>query len=152
MRTLWWVMGASAVGKKTLIREALVNAAVRTSLGLPDRIEAAWMGHGAVSAEDVAAVAQSAAPDTLLRWQFGREALLPELRGLRHVLLLVVAEPGVHYARMLAREGERWSQHGLVDEAEAVRELAFGIAAAHGLPLRVVEASSEYRVHEVVSA
>lgn len=148
--TLWWVMGASAVGKKTLMRAAVEEASVRAALGLSDGIWAAWVNDGPLEPVDAAAIALGHDGDVLLRWQFGREAAMTrdDWRGHRQGVILVEADPVVHYARMQAREGDRWTPEMLAGEAAAVRALAGLMAhACEGL-FRVVDASQGYRVVE----
>ena len=151
MRTIWWVMGASAVGKKALIQAAVVNPDVRAALGL-STCEAAWMDDGPLSVDEWIRMVDGTASDVLVRWQFGREAAMSLLDwdGMRHGLMLVVAEPDVHYARMRAREGDRWTQEGLVAEADGVRALATDLGRRDGLPVLVVDTTAGYRVEAPV--
>ncbi len=144
MNTLWWVMGASAVGKKTLIRRALAEPSVRMEVGLAADVRAIWMNEGPIDPDDVTGI--SAGGDVLLRWQFGREASFG-LLGARRAVLLVIVDPAVHYTQMLMREGARWTSAHLAFEAHAVRRLAEDLARIHAAPLRIVDASGpDYRI------
>ncbi len=148
MNTLWWVMGASAVGKKTLIRRAVAETSVRRALALTSDVRAVWMNEGAF---DPADVPDPMIGDGLLRWQFGREAAFLDIAAGRMVpgILLVEADPAIHYGQMLAREGARWTPACLAFEVDAVRSMAVDLAQRHGAPLRKVDASRlDYRIRE----
>lgn len=150
MSRLWWVMGASAVGKKTLMRAAVDSAAVRAALGFADRVQAVWLNDGDMVSDDEARLDGECAGDILMRWQFGRETAVDreDWRRHQHGVLLVEVDPSVHYARMQAREGDRWTPELLAGESGVVREMACQMARACSMPLRVVDASQGYRVVE----
>lgn len=136
----YWVMGGSAVGKKTFIRRALAGQV--WSLNLPERVCGAWFADGEISAAEL--LAQCEGFDAaLVRWQWGRDTLLAELAEHAHVLLLLETVSEIQAQRVVRREGyPKWHAGALRDEARQVELRARELAAIYGLPLVRIDATT----------
>lgn len=157
IKTLLWVFGGTAIGKKHFIRRAVAEPQ-QLQLGL-DRLYPVWIADGERGAaqifhEDLNVVgpgvdetdATNAA--VILRWQWSREHIMQEILasypddGLRHIIYLVKALPSIQVARVVAREGfMKFDERALIRECEEIDFLVQTLSAKWRLPVYFVDGS-----------
>lgn len=134
---VWWFLGATCAGKKTLIRRLLWDPSERAKFGMNDSVRAVWMEDG-----DELPPPFEGADHVLVRWQWGRtEHLRAMLRtDRRHRIVLVEAPVEVRLQRVIEREGfERWGREVLAGEAKESARLAERICRRANINLVRVE-------------
>lgn len=141
MGKVWWIVGATAVGKKHFIRSARGSEAAR-EVGIPRDAVPTWISDDVGPWSELVARA-SDGRDLLVRWQFGREAAIRSIASarpeVRQSIVLIVASASVNADRVVAREGyARWSTEELAAEAEAVAAITRGIGAELGIDVHVL--------------
>lgn len=149
MSTVYWIFGGTAVGKKTFIQRALFWR-------LPwftGSAKAVWFECGERTDADIIAECESV-DAALVRWQWGREAVMEKMietrHHNRHVIVLMECDPNDQVRRAEFREGSmKWNDVNLTGERDRVRELVDSLREKHNLPVIEVDSSEyEFEVRE----
>lgn len=149
VKTLLWVFGGTAIGKKHFIRRA-VDEPQRLGFSYlyPAWIEDGERGAAQIVHEDLNIVGpeDGANAGIILRWQWDREHIMQEIlasypdEGLRHIIYLVKALPSVQVARVVAREGfMKFEERSLIRECEEIDYLVQTLSAKWRLPVYFVD-------------
>lgn len=140
----WWVMGATGVGKRHFMRLCEESETGRGFIPASPRL--AWQKDGDERNVDTLA-AECGTGSALIRWQWGREAVLSEWvrrpRLVEHRIALLSADPYIHAARIRRRDGRRMSPMQCAFEAGAVNALAERLSAEHGVPIDRIDVTED---------
>jgi len=116
MKTVWWVVGGSAAGKRKLIGAIMQDAAVRRALGMLGTVEAPWL-HGVPTPTRWR---ECGADHLLLRWQWDRSEWIEAAMaaGTENHRILLVACPASERSRRAARRSpsDQWPAENLARE------------------------------------
>jgi len=157
IKTVCWVFGGTAIGKKHFINRAVADPQ-RLGLGL-NRLYPVWIADGERGAaqivhEDLNMIGpgvddtDAADAGVMIRWQWDREHIMQEIlasypeEGLRHIIYLVKALPSIQVARVVAREGfMKFEERALIRECEEIDYLVQTLSAKWRLPVFFVDGS-----------
>ena len=136
---LIWVFGGTAVGKKHFIRHSIP---ARPGFA---NFEPAWMDDGELPESQRELFCRNN-QEYLVRWQWGREHVLADLRDtysdITQKIILLRVPSKIAFQRAVEREGESpWTRKQLADECRTIRWVAMGIAADYGIPLTEIDYS-----------
>jgi hypothetical protein len=138
---IYWVFGATAVGKKYFI-----SAAVRspTEFNLPVGIRPAWIENGEMTADEILRLSRKS--DLLVRWQWGRQSVIKSLHGRAdQEIILCEAPTEVRMSRSRDRgDGHKFTENNLAGEALEVEMLVLGLSAIHALPVTRVNTEAQW--------
>jgi hypothetical protein len=130
-----WILGGTAVGKKTYIRHLAAQGFGEPCWMEDDDQRLAWLA------------GQASVGVNLARWQWAREHVIADIAKhfpqVQQRLCLLTADHPVQMARANKREPDKWGEENLQREAQQIRYLALGLAKAHGLPLLEVDISPD---------
>lgn len=135
MRTIFWIMGGTASGKKTYIK----HVATKT-IGV-----VSWIEDGDKLASELLEELEQFS--LLVRWQWGREHTLAEIAenhpNVNQQIIYLHAYPKIQKSRADGREPELIrTKSDLEKESKGVNWLALGLAEYYSLDFNRVDVSS----------